>query len=302
MSLHRTCGLQTRAGRLFARGGKRSPLPSPVRTPRSKQKRSHLLAPVRLNPPFRRGGLIAPLPPARPIERGEVAAVIAGDRHVQREREALGNYLVGAYRDPHEARSRLAELVKTHGHTSAAQRLVADPGQLGELQGKVGLLAGAAGRQERTRAERVAEAIGPAVARIGAAEVSAGATYTAQVQAQWAAEATGVPRLSEKAQVALAGIKAAKDTEGQAEAWTALQGDAGLAFEVKQFMGAVEQRFGTEGVRALDRSGTLESAKVGPGERAALGKVGGAVQAAREGARAAESLGQKLGLGMRLKP
>ncbi|MHB8284502.1 MAG: AAA family ATPase, partial [Caulobacteraceae bacterium] len=85
------------------------------------------------------GWLIAPRTDIAPIDRGEVASAVVGDPQVQRAREALGRYLTGAYRDPREAHSRLSEMVKTHGHTSAAQRLCADPDQLGELQGRVGL-------------------------------------------------------------------------------------------------------------------------------------------------------------------
>ena len=61
-------------------------------------------------------------------------------------------------------------------------------------------------------------------------------------------------------------------------------------------------------MRAFDRSGMFEGAKVAVAERAALRELGGYVQAAREGGRAAESLAQKLvaaqklGLGAWLKP
>ena len=248
------------------------------------------------------GWLIAPRPAGPPIDRGEVAAAVAVDPQVRREREALERYLAGAYRDPREAHARLAELVKTHGATSAAQRLAADPGQLGELRGKTGLLAGGAGRQERAQAERVADAVGPAVARIGAAEGAAGTAFRAGAEAKRAAEATGVPRLSARVEAALAGVAAAKDVEGRAEAWKALQGDDKLAGEVKGFMGAVERRFGAEGMRAFNRHGVFPGAKVAPGEEGALRQLGRHVQAATEGGGVAQSLAPRLGLGARLKP
>uniref|UniRef100_UPI002630EA38 AAA family ATPase n=2 Tax=uncultured Jannaschia sp. TaxID=293347 RepID=UPI002630EA38 len=95
------------------------------------------------------------------IDPGERAAAVAADPAVQREREALGAYLAGAYRDPRAARARLGELVATHGATSAARRIEAAPEQLGPLLGRPGLLAGRAARQARAQAERVAQAVGP---------------------------------------------------------------------------------------------------------------------------------------------
>ncbi len=53
---------------------------------------------------------------------GEVAAAVAVDNAVQREREARWSYPQGAYRDPHAARAALDELVKQQGWTSAAAR------------------------------------------------------------------------------------------------------------------------------------------------------------------------------------
>jgi hypothetical protein len=254
------------------------------------------------------GWWIAPRNDVVPVDRGEVAAAVAADPQARREREALGRYVAGAYRDPREAHSRLSELIKTHGHTSAAQRLAADPQQLGELQGKVGLLAGGAGRQERVRAERVAQAVGPAVARIGEAEGLVAAMYRSKHEADRVALATGVPRLSERAQAALRMVSGALDSEGRARAWTALQGSEALAGEVKRFGEAVRGRFGIEGVRTLERSGTLVEAKLTSAEAAKLGEIGRYVKAVGEGGRAVESLVQKLaaaqrlGSGLKVKP
>ena len=79
----------------------------------------------------------------RGLDAGSVAAAVAADRSVQREREALPNYLRGAYRDPHAAKAQLDEMVKRQGWTSTAARIAQDPAQLGELRGKVGFFAGA---------------------------------------------------------------------------------------------------------------------------------------------------------------
>ena len=83
----------------------------------------------------------------------------AGGRAVQREREALMDYLRGGYRDPLAARARLDELVKREGCTSAAARFARGPEQLGELRGKDGFFAVEASRQERKMAMRAAGAV-----------------------------------------------------------------------------------------------------------------------------------------------
>ena len=154
---------------------------------------------------------------------GEVAAAVAADKSVQREREARWSYLQGAYRDPHAARAALDELVKAQGWTSAASRVAADPLQLGELRGKEGLFAGAKARAERAAAQRAAGAIGASLERIGAAEARAERTYRTSVEAQRAADATGIPRLSETAMAAIGAMSMAKEDRERAEAWRAAQ-------------------------------------------------------------------------------
>ena len=246
------------------------------------------------------GWLIAPRLSDKPIDRGDVAAAVAGDPAVKREREALGRYLEGAFRDPREAATRLAELVKRDGPTSAARRMSADPGQLGELRGRVGLLTGSGAPEERAAAMRVAKAVGPAVARIGEAEATAASGYRTGVEARRAAEATGVPKLSQQAREALAALSETKDDTARAEAWKVVRENKGLVREVDRFMRAVEGRFGAEGVRAFARNGVVESAKIAPGERAVLGEVGWTVQAARIGQRAVAAQTDKLAVVQRL--
>lgn len=254
------------------------------------------------------GWLIAPRVTTAPIEAGAVAAAVAADPDVRREREALGHYLAGAYRDPRQARVRLDELVKMHGHTSVAQRIAADPGQLGERRGKTSLFAGSAARQDRATAERVMGAIGPAVSRMGEAETAAAQGYRANVEAQRRAEATGIPSLSERAQAAIGADAAAKDEAGRAQVWKAVRADRHLAGELDEFMRAVERRFGAEGLRALDRSGMIEGARVEQDERVALTEIGRTVQAVRRSERAASTetrwltASQRVGQGTRFKP
>ena len=51
----------------------------------------------------------------RGLDAGSIAAVVAADRSVRQEREALSYYLLGAYRDPHAAKAQLDEMVKRQG-------------------------------------------------------------------------------------------------------------------------------------------------------------------------------------------
>ena len=216
------------------------------------------------------GWLIAPRPSRPPSQPSQVAAAVAADPDVKREREALGRYLAGAYRDPREAQARLDQMVARDGSTSAAQRLTADPGQLGELRGKAGVLAGGAARQERAQAERVAQAVGPAIGRIGEAEGAAAREHRTGWEARRVAEATGVPRLSERAQAALEAVSKAVDGPGRAQAWRQLQAEAGMAAEVGGFLKAAEARLGGEGVRQFMRGGGLNGVAMAADEKSQL--------------------------------
>jgi hypothetical protein len=243
---------------------------------------------------------------------GEVAAVVAADPVVQREREARWNYLQGAYRDPHAARTTLDELVKSQGWTSAAARVAADPLQLGELRGKEGFFAGAKGRAEREAAQRAVGAIAPSLERIGAAEARAAQTYRASVEAQRVADATGIPRLSAGAEAAVSAISAAKAHRERSEAWRAAQADKRVAVELRAFGAAVAQRFGEEGVRDMlragGRPGAVVAASVAPEQRQALDRVAELTITMRAGERAStaaarrqaesEDQGQRRGLRM----
>lgn len=279
--------------------------------------------------------LIAPrvAGPVDPAERSAaVAAAVAADPAVRREREALGQYLAGAYRDPQGAQGRLAELVRTHGVTSAARRVDAEPEQLGALVGRTGLLAGRASRATRAQAERVVQAVGDTVRRIGVAEAAAAQGTVAAIEARRAAEAIGVPVLSAQAREALGALGAA-DTQGErARAWAALQADQGLAAELAGFVRAVEGRLGADAMRLMDRHGAKVAEVVAgqaetgqaagtqgagvqalgvrdPGiARATLAEVGWAVQAVKHGERAAAVEGHRLvageraGQGPRVRP
>jgi hypothetical protein len=106
----------------------------------------------------------------RAVDGKSVAAIVASDAVVRRELEARSIYLQTAYRDPEGAITRLNALVARDGAMSAARRLSAEPGILGELRGREGLFAGVKARAERQDAIRAAAAIGPNVTRLAEAD------------------------------------------------------------------------------------------------------------------------------------
>jgi len=228
---------------------------------------------------------------------GEVAAAVAADKAAQREREARWSYLQGAYKDPHGARAALDELVKREGWTSAAARLSREPEQLGELRGKVGWLASGAAKQERVNAERAAGALPDSLTRIGTVEGWAERAYRGSVDAQCAADATGIPRLSPVAEAALSAVAVAGDEQVRGMAWRAVQADTPVAAELERFGAAVDQRFGAEGVRAMlraeGRAGAVTSASVAAEQRPALDRVAQLTATLKQGERAGAGLAQR---------
>ena len=230
---------------------------------------------------------------------GEIAAVMAADKAVQREREARWSYLQGIYRDPHAARAALDELVKNQGCTSAAARVAADPFQLGDLRGREGLFAGAKARADREGAIRAAGAIGPSLERIGEAEARAAQSYRSSVEAQRMADATGIPRLSAAAEAAIGVVAAAPDERARAEAWRAVRGDKRLAAELEGFGAAVGRRFGEEGVRVMlrarERPDAIKAASVAPEQRVELDRVAELTVTMKAGERASANSAQREG-------
>ena len=228
---------------------------------------------------------------------GEIAAVVAADKTVQREREARWSYLQGAYRDPHTARTALDELVKSQGWTSAAARVAADPTQLGELRGKVGLFAGAKARAEREAAQRAAAALPGSLERIGEAEGRAERSYRTSVETQRAADATGIPRLSAAAEAVIGAVRTSPDEKTRGEAWQAVQKDERLAAELRAFRAAVEQRFGAEGMRGMLRAegqpGVVAHVSVPREGQAALDRVAWLTVTIKQGERAGEGLARR---------
>jgi hypothetical protein len=243
----------------------------------------------------------------RGLDAGNVAAAVAADRAVQREREALPHYLRGAYRDPHAAKAQLDEMVKRQGWTSTAARIAQDPTQLGDLRGKVGFFAGAKAKLERAHAERAANAIAPSLARIGTAEGRAAQTYRDSVDVQRQADATPIPQLSKRAQATVDALTTATDDKARAAQWCSMTTDQAVGAELRQFSAAVQQRFGEDAVRAMLRSrgGTVAAASVPRQYQGALAAVSRTVHILKEGehasARQAETarLAQRQALGYR---
>ncbi len=213
----------------------------------------------------------------RGLDSGSVAAAVAANGSVQREREARWSYLQGAYRDPYAARTALDELVKREGWTSAAARLSREPEQLGELRGKLGWLASSAAKQERAGAERAAGAVPGSLNRIGEAESRAERAYRVGVEGQRAADETGIPRLSTAAEAAIGALRAVPDEKKHGEAWRAVQKDERVRVELGVFRAAVTKRFGEDGVRQMlraeGRAGAVTSPSVGPEQRPVLDQV-----------------------------
>ena len=233
----------------------------------------------------------------RGVSRGEIAAVVAADPAVQREREARWDYLHGTYREPHLARAAIDEAIKWHGWTSAASRVAREPEQFGELCGKEGFFAGAKSRAERAAAQRGAGAVERSLKRIGELEANAGQRHRTSVETQRAADAVGIPRLSAAADRAIGALTAAKDQTQQSGAWRTMQADVPVAGELQAFRAAVAQRFGEERVRdmlrAEGRAGMVASPSVRPDQQAALDRVAGLTATLRAGERASESLARR---------
>ena len=117
------------------------------------------------------------------------------------------------------------------------------------------------------------------------------------MEAQRAADATGIPRLSAAAEAAVSALAAAKDDRARAKTWRAVQGDKQVAGELRAFSAAVEQRFGEEGVRAMLRAGdrprVVHAPSVAPEQRAALDQVAGLTAALKAGERAGAAAAQR---------
>jgi hypothetical protein len=243
----------------------------------------------------------------RGLDPASIAAAVAKDRAVQQEREALAHFLFGAYRDPDAAKARLDDMVQRQGWASTAARLAQEPAQLGQLRGRVGFFAGGKAKADREAAERAAAAVAPGVERIATAETRAAHAYRESVEAQRKADATPIPKLSTRAEAAVAALAAPQDEKIRAALWRDITADKSTDAELRRFSAAVQRRFGDDTVRALLRAeGRLvDAASVPRQHQAGLATVSRTVHALQQGERAstrqaaAERLAQRQELGYR---
>jgi Ti-type conjugative transfer relaxase TraA len=244
----------------------------------------------------------------RGLDDGSIAAAVAADRTVQREREALWLVLRGAYRDPYAAKALLDEMVKRQGWTSTAARLAPDPAQLGALHGREGLFAGRWAKLDRATAIGSARAVASHLRGIGEAEAKAVQTYRGSVEAQRAADGTPVPKLSARAEAVVAALAAAPDERVRAELWRGLTTDKALGVELERFSSAVRQRFGDDAVRGVLRSGgSFEASFLPRAHQTAVAVVSRTVHTLGQGERAVrqedvQRLNQRRTLGLRRRP
>jgi hypothetical protein len=224
----------------------------------------------------------------RGLDEASIAAVVAADRAVRREKEEIWFSLRHAYRDPYAAKAILDEMVKSQGWTSTAARLVPDPAQLGQLLGRSGWFAGRGAELERAGALGSARGVAYHLRRAGEAEAVAARTYRSSVEAQRKADAIPVPGLSPRAEAAVAAIATAPDEPARADLWRAFTADRALAAEVDQLTTAARRRFGDDMIRAMHRAegGPVEVPSVLRQHQGALNAISRTVHALTEGERA----------------
>jgi hypothetical protein len=102
------------------------------------------------------------------------------------------------------------------------------------------------------------------------------------------ADAIPIPRLSERAEAAVATLAAATDDKARAVLWRSVTADPALSAELQRFSDAVQRRFGAETVRAMLRSegGLVEAPSVARQHRAVLAGVSRTVRTLKQGERA----------------
>ncbi|RWL78725.1 MAG: hypothetical protein EOR69_26845 [Mesorhizobium sp.] len=223
----------------------------------------------------------------RALDEGSIATAVSRDADVQRERDARSIYLKTAYRDPKAAMQRLDHIIARDGPTSAAQRISADAGLLGELRGREGFFAGAKAREEREAAHRATAAIGPNIVRTAEFENRAEQSYRGEVEKQMKADAVEVRDVSDRAKAALGKIAMAKDDRERAEAFMAVSADHEVGREIASFRKSIEARFGEEGGREIARATASRTAfehpSVPKSEQGRLNEAAKLYSAARSG-------------------
>ena len=105
--------------------------------------------------------------------------------------------------------------------------------------------------------------------------------YRSRVETRYKADATPIPKLSARAQVAVTALAATTDGMAQAELWRGITADQAIGPKLRQFSAAVQQRFGDDTVRAISRNrgGPVEAASVPRDHQAAFTTVSRTVNA-----------------------
>jgi hypothetical protein len=95
------------------------------------------------------------------------------------------------------------------------------------------------------------------------------------VEAQRKADATPIPKLTARAETAVASLAAAADEKARAELWRGITADKPIHEELRRFSSAVQQRFGDDTVRAMLRAAgrPVEAASVSRQHHGALASV-----------------------------
>ncbi len=108
-----------------------------------------------------------------------------------------------------------------------------------------------------------------------------------------------MPRLLEEAAQAVAGVAEAPDAATRAERWRAVAGNAPVAAEIERFSKAVEQRFGSEAVRAMERGDALPTSRITSAGRERLAEAAGIIKTVRPAEREATAHDQRLAASQR---
>jgi Ti-type conjugative transfer relaxase TraA len=244
----------------------------------------------------------------RGTSQEDLAGVADKDPAARREADARTRTLQVIYRDPEAAADALDTLIRKSGNDlpAAARTLRQDgPESPGELRGREGWLAREAAKTERTYARNAARTVPAGLDQEAAAREAAVRNHTKEVDQQRARDAVTVPGLStaslavlDNVQTALGATEHQRDgerydakerrrEEAVAGAWTAGRADPRVAGELDQFMAAVGQRLGEEGMRdasrAAGQAGAMKVPGAGPEQQAGLDVLARSFTLGREG-------------------
>ncbi|WP_424140520.1 Ti-type conjugative transfer relaxase TraA [Roseomonas chloroacetimidivorans] len=207
-----------------------------------------------------------------PIAETDVAAAVEAAPEVLAARSSLSFLLERAYREPEQARVRLAGIGREWGLDAMARQLKEQPELLGRLRGREGFLASTDQVVERRAAIRAAGQIGEALTGLRRAEAEADQRYRTAEGDKRHAQAVAVPGLSARAMAAIEALREIGEGaemsllqrrgEGLAERevaqgpravaiWRAIVAEASLYAELEAFRTAAVRRLAS-GADPLD--------------------------------------------------